>query len=281
MAATLQSSNTANPGNGSSITVTKPTGLAVGDLMIFHYVFSDATDTANTISGWTHEISNVAIGGNRTGLQWKTADSGDVSASDFTMSFTGAVASPLAGLIRIDGHITSDLLNDSGNLQANTSSPTYTNTVTPISASSLLLFFQANNEAKTAGSYAIVTSDPTWTELYDIQNSTISGLSLAYATRPEVTATGNSSCALAGGSGTVDSYGIMVSIGSITNVTVSPNVIDLMLSVQAPAVSGGATVSPGAIVMTASVQAPTVTITANPITNIDKNNATWVNTDKT
>jgi hypothetical protein len=271
MAATIQSFNTANPGNASSITVTKPTGLAVGDLMIFHYAYNDASDTPDTISGWTHEVNNATFGLGHTGLQWKIADSGDVAASNFTLTFSGTVGSPVAGLIRIDGYASAGLLNDSGNLQPNTSSPTYTNTVTPTTPNALILFFTANNEGKAVNDdYAIVTDNPSWSELYDVQGSTAASVALGYATRTETTATGNSSCSLAGGSGTVDSYGILVAIPSITNVTVSPSVITIVTSVQSPTITGGATVSPAVIEMTASMQDPAITITP----------AKWLNQNK-
>lgn len=232
--ATIQSYNTANPGNGSSVTVTKPTGLAVGDLMIAHYAYGDATDTMGTLSGWTHEVNNESAGGTsiKTGIQWKIADSGDVAASNFTFSLSGASNSPIVALIRIDGYVSTDLLNNAGELIGNSGSPSYNNTVTPISPSSLMLFFiTAGNPGATPNisNYAMTTDNPTWSELYQVDVASSHCISLGYATRTATTATGNSSATITG-SGSQDSYGAMVSIGNPTSVTTAidaPGVLTL------------------------------------------------------
>jgi hypothetical protein len=216
--ASVASFSTANPGNGSSITVTKPSGLTVGDLMIFHYSYSDATDTASTISGWTHEINNYG-GTLKTGIQYKIADSSDVAASDFTMGFTGIVSGPLAGLLRVTDFVTAGLFNQAEDVGAN-SDQTLALSVTPEYTNNLLLFFIANNEGIGISSYSVATDNPTWTEQYDIATANTS-LAVASATRTQITATGDASFSYSSGSGTVDAYGIMFAIETPSSVTVS------------------------------------------------------------
>lgn len=276
--ATIASFNTANPGNSSSITVTKPTGLAVGDLMIFHYSYSDATDLAQTMSGWTHEVDNYG-GVLKTGIQWKIADAGDVAASNFTMSFDGAVASPLAGLLRITGYVVNDLLNEAKDTGAN-GDGSLSVSVTPITPNSLILFFIANNEQSNISNYAIATDNPSWSELYDITGSSVTGLALGYATRTQVTATGEASFNSSVGSGTIDFFGILIAIGTPLDVTISPSVLSSVVSVQEPTVAGGAIVSPAVISSVVSVQAPVVSMPAQKFTNESKHDTDWVNEDK-
>lgn len=276
--ATVASFNTANPGNASSITVTKPTGLSVGDLMIFHYSYSDGTDNAETISGWTHEVANYgAIV--KTGLQYKVADSGDVAASNFTMSFEGVVGYPLAALLRITDYSTDGLLNEN-KATATNGSTTLTMTVTPASASSLMLFFLANNEGLTTETYAVTTDNPSWGEEYDIQASS-TALACASAVRTEISATGNASFTYgAGGSGNEDFFGILVSIGSSISVNPSVSVVSATTSVISPTVTGGATASPSVVDVTTSVVSPTVSFPQDLWTNQSKNSSNWTNQNK-
>lgn len=280
MAADIQSFNTANPGNGSSVTVTKPTGLEVGDLMIFHYGFNDATDTASTISGWTHEVNNQTAGTFKTGLQWKIAEASDVAAANFTLSLSGAVVNPIGAIIRITGFSATGLLNDAGAVSTNNSTATFTNSVTPATANSLMLFFAGNNEAQATSNYAIATDNPTWSEVYDVTGGGLVAISLAKATRSQTTATGNSSCTLVSGS-TVDAYGIMVAIGSSISVSVTGSTGVLTLAGNVGTVSAGANVTGSTGDLTLAGNAGTVTTPEPEWTNTSKSSApSWSNITK-
>lgn len=89
-----QSVGTANNGNAtgtSDIAIPKPSGLAVGDLMVAFVTFSrTAASTPVMPAGWT-SITNVnsdtASTFHHSRAAWKIADSSDVAASTFT--FTG------------------------------------------------------------------------------------------------------------------------------------------------------------------------------------------------
>lgn len=271
--------STTAPANGSSLVLTS-TGVSVGDLLIAHYTFSDATDTMNTLAGWTHEISNVAVGNTHTGIQWKVADAGDAAAGSFTFSLTGASVAVQGGLVKVTGYISTDLLNDNRDTVGNSGSPSFANTVTPLSASTVLIFFLGVNTstAPAVSNYAIANNNPIWTELYDIGN-TNSASAAATATYNFATATGNSS-ATVGGDGTQDTIGIMIAISAPVSVTISPSVLSMTMTVQAPTVTGGATVSPAVVSVTVTVQAPTVSAGVSKWTNTSRNAASATNTSK-
>ncbi|MBL0268582.1 MAG: hypothetical protein IPP99_07940 [Chitinophagaceae bacterium] len=97
--------------NGTSFTITRPSGLAVGDVMIANIVQSD-NDGANggdlsdaTSTGWTF------IAGNQTGivgsggdeywgtLLYKIATAGDVSAANFSFSLDAEADGGSGGLL--------------------------------------------------------------------------------------------------------------------------------------------------------------------------------------
>jgi hypothetical protein len=84
MAAVIQSFNTTAIASAATVVVTKPTGLAVGDLMVAHLYHSVQTITG--LAGFT-ELINNSDGSDISGkILYKIADSSDVAASDFTFN---------------------------------------------------------------------------------------------------------------------------------------------------------------------------------------------------
>ncbi|MCK4501362.1 hypothetical protein KAU11_12750, partial [Candidatus Babeliales bacterium] len=106
----IESSNTATGQTVTSIVITKPTGLAVDDLMVAKIALYDWLDDNRTLStpaGWTLAANSTT--GTSTRLVriadfYKVADSGDTAASDFTFSASGAVGFMSGYLARISGY---------------------------------------------------------------------------------------------------------------------------------------------------------------------------------
>jgi len=74
-----------NDTTGTSITITKPSGLTVGDLMIAVISSQDETGVSASLAGWTEKYDSDSDYHGQTTL-YKIADSGDVAASNFTFS---------------------------------------------------------------------------------------------------------------------------------------------------------------------------------------------------
>lgn len=194
---TYQSVQTATT-SSTTLTITKPTSLAVGDLMVAHITAYGGSTVAssdwNVLSGWTRETdTNVADGpantGVRTNTQYKIADSGDVAASNFTFTWGGSSTNLLGGILRITGANPVDPIGSSNadSLQDATS-PWSTNApVTPAEANSLCLMFAATTgPGSSFSAYNFATDNPSWTEIYDT-----SVIGAAYATRTQTTSSGN------------------------------------------------------------------------------------------
>lgn len=83
----------ANAGTGTSIVIPKPSGLAVGDLMVGLIGNEDAANDANHTSpaGWT-KVVEVGDGTVDTHLSvfWKVAEQSDVDATNFTFTWDGS-----------------------------------------------------------------------------------------------------------------------------------------------------------------------------------------------
>lgn len=198
MAIVFQSTSTAGFISGSGQAITKPTGLAVGDLMLAHIVIAKSGSTVS-FSGWTSIRTNDNSGNAvpRSYLFYKVADSSDVAASDFSYTTTPGIDEKSAGSItRITGQDATTPIstsNGTSTLTTNTSFSLAIGATPSFGNSGLMIFVAGINAAGTTAGYAIATSNPTWTEIQDISNGGSSQLIVAsaYATRAAATATGN------------------------------------------------------------------------------------------
>lgn len=280
--------------NGGTIVVPKPSSLALTDMMVAHIAVTD--EDANTASvtppaGWTSITGAVLSDANGmagTVVFWKIADSGDVSASNFTFTNNSGELMGMAGAIyRISGV---GSISSAGATVAGGTSPSFANTITPTVANNLLLFLYTGTDsvgsAQTVSGYAITTDNPTWTERYD-QTADLFGdfgsgngitplMSGATATRSAITATGNSTCTI-----TTDfnyNTGVIVVLNPTVDATVTPTVMDITASIQAPLI--GITILPTVMSIVSSIVSPVVTALSSIFTNTTKNVGTWTNTSK-
>lgn len=285
MAVAFQSVATTNltniDGSAKSITITKPTGLAAGDLLVA-VIGMTIAEAQGTITGWTSigSVSDGSGGDETLYVYSKTADSTDASATNFTFLIAGGngAANDYIGgaLLRISGTspVASVALFDNGNHTAGGTTHTYSGGVSPLSADQLLVMGVFGRHTGGAGvtvsNYAVATSNPTWTERFEnsVNSATDYTIAVATAPRAESTATGDFSADFNASVG--DSVGILFAVIEAQNVTVSPAVITMTTTVHAPTIIGSANVSPAVITMTATVQAPTVTTAASE----------WINTTK-
>jgi hypothetical protein len=228
MAVAIPSSSQGSFATGTTTVVTKPTGLAVGDLMIAQYTYRNSVESHTLPLGFT-SVASIQCNNSWLSVSYKIATSSDVSASNFTFT-TGASYQQWAGIMRVTGFpigapITQS--NSEGNLTGSSTSG-FTTTVTPF-ANSMLILLMATSAAGGATytnptTYSVATDNPAWTELWDNSTSSggIMGVAVAYATRSQTTATGNSNtnASYAGGSG----YGwgaVMIAVGDSKDVAVA------------------------------------------------------------
>lgn len=272
--AIIESKSTGSHTTGDLV-ITKPSGLAVDDLMVAVIQGRNASPTAP--SGFT-SITTISGGGGISKLfaYYKIAVSGDVSASDFT--FTNNDTKLLGGAIfRISGFNALDPVSVfNQDEDSATSTPSFTTSCTPTNANSLLLFCvgSADTTQNTVSGYAIATSNPSWTEEYDIVSATADTgnyfqNSVASAIRPEVTATGNASCTIS--NVTLEGLSIMLVIRPPVTITAT----------ETSTTTDTLNKTPNKIILETSVVIDTEEATKGKIwNNTDKNSSSWVNQDK-
>jgi len=157
MAVTVQSVSTGTLSSTSN-TVTKPSGLAVGDLMVA-LLFKNHPSYLSFPSGWTNLVRQVA-GQHQIRVVYKVADSGDVAASTFTFS-AGSGDRIAVTLYRITDGVSSSIDQDS----------TSSNTVDleTVTANSLVIYAVLTDDGGSAApvisNYAI-TNSPSFTQRF-------------------------------------------------------------------------------------------------------------------
>ena len=190
----------------SSIDATKPSGLAVGDLMIANIVGNTGGNiTPDIPTGWNQIYSEGFSG--RLIAYYKIATIDDVNASSITFNLdTSAVV-----MVVISAFTNVSSSNPISSVTKGTANAEIVTTasITPETTDSLIVLIgsAATNNA-TFSDYSIVNDNPTWTELYNIQSSSTAGsLSMAIGQRASASATGLGSITNTGwtGSGTSSS----------------------------------------------------------------------------
>lgn len=231
MAVTLESYTTVGISVGSSATLNKPTGLAVGDTMmaLLTCTIVNSSHKFTVPTGWNQEaINSDNTNSYRVQIMTKVADSDDVAASNFSFSISSSQAYGCA-LLRLSGY----------GIVEGTSTATTTNTAsvtsvvatgfTPSRANDFFVIV-AGGYGPTAGttfdfnSYSIATDNPTWTEQTELSDSAQDCVfAFATATRTQVTATGNVTVGVNNGSASASSDYCIAVIAVAPSLSASSN----------------------------------------------------------
>ena len=188
-----------SPGaDSTSCVIVKPVGLAVGDLMIVQCV---ATAVPGTVGTWVAPVVSPVWNTIRQDIQadsdsestlfWKIAVQADVDATNFTFTNSGAVSN-CGTMTAIYGHNAAAPINQNAGVVGLGTSWTCP-TITPSVANCMLLLIAGIEDNTFSSGWGITTSDPGgWLEAYDLSKNLADDLALAmaYAIRPETSATG-------------------------------------------------------------------------------------------
>lgn len=201
MIATYKSYSLATSTN-STVVITKPSGLAVNDMMIavVHSYGAGTTQVWTPPSGWTSFISTGDSGGG-SGMSiqtfWKYAVSADVSATDFSFAPSAGGGRQIGTIFAITGVINQAPTFNQNHTVSGSGASVTTTGVTPTAENLLVIFGAVTDDdvgSVSQGSYSIATSNPTWSERLDEFGISIASVGHAFATalRPELTATSTS-----------------------------------------------------------------------------------------
>lgn len=269
MAVAVASSATTTYASVSSITISKPSSLAEGDLMVAFIHKIDGTNTTCSLTGWTtiHTIDDTARTGDYGYVLYKIASSADAAASNFTFTL-GETKITGGSIMRITDFNAVAPINTSntGYDNINNTAQQTSGSVTPTENGLLLLCFLEDGVVTNSG-YFITNNNPSWTEIVDQNDGSNGSMAIAWAYRPQLTDTGTWGCTSSGSSQSA------MAIISIANSTVQ--------------VSDTATLSDSQNYELALVQTDSISTTEDInidnklYRNVVKNSSSWVNQDKT
>lgn len=174
----IESSNTATSLAASSVVITKPTSLAVNDLLLAVIGSYDAGAlgrTHTTPSGWTVIQKSTTTAG-RGAAYYKVADAADVAAANFTFAMSGVLTAMTGYLARVSTYVASNPVSISeidNNATTSGTSASFTTALTPLSPNSLAVFMYARCSTSydtVFPSWSAYSSTPsvTWTEVADL-----------------------------------------------------------------------------------------------------------------
>lgn len=281
MAVAYESIETAGVASGN-VVITKPTGLAAGNLMLA-VLNSEDSGSDFSAAGWT-KIASLADSTARAATAlFKVADASDAAASNFTFTNPGNEA--FGALMRISGTGFTDIDNIKFSAVRSASTdetPTFSPGITTVRDNDLLVLAVVAPEILTTFStYAVANSNPSWTERADFQNNQTEDASMAIATATYATAgaTGDFSAAFTSAS---QSFGFLFGITEDIGANLAPGVLTISVNLIEPVLAGTANISVDApLGVVASVVDATVTTSSSPTTNTTKNaGANVVNTSK-
>lgn len=280
----------------SNVVITKPSGLAVDDLMVA-LLSSNGAGTSQTwsLSGWTSLYNTGTNGGGLSGsfqILWKVATSSDVASSDFSFSPNAGGGNQMGTIFYATG--AKGQAPTYNQLSSENTQTVNTTGLTPTANSLLVIGAMINdNEASsvTVSGYAIVTSNPTWTERLDtFDASRDSGHAFATAVRSQSTATGNTTTTASDATPDIH-HSFILSIEDNPELSVSAPLLTITNTFYAPTLTliDPVTVSAPLFNITNTFYAPSlqIGIWSNQSKNTatwsaqTKNTVTWTNQDKT
>lgn len=288
MAVAYRSSTSYGSIPNTSTNVTLPTGATAGDMLVAYYAYygnsgSGGTVSASSSGGMSRVGSEEKIGSDRFfGVYRGILNSTDISNNYVTV--TGNNSYSYTGkwfFVCVSDNPSTSLLSASA-AGGTSSTPSFSNSITPLSDSGISLLFISSDANVTGSSYAIATDNPTYTEIFDTtSNSGANYISMhiAYSnTRTSSSATGNSSCTLSGGP---NSLCFNLLIENPRNVNLSMPVGNVTVSGATPSITIDLNFSMPVGALT--ISSPTITLTTsenNVWTEETKNPTTWTEENK-
>jgi len=276
MALAVTNGTATTKASGTTLNVAYPASVAVGDLLLMHFVSVSAVTTP---TDWTLQETN-----NRAGqfayLFRKIAVSGDVGQS--TLAVTTANEASGGTMFRITGHDATTPVGSDNSANGTGTGITVT-TITPAKINNLIMMFVSSNTGAgaTHSAYALATSSPSFTEHYDTAIGANYDFAAASGLRPEDTATGNATATVSSGAGN----GWVAILASISPAdesnTVTPSALSLSSVLPAVSLLISQVLSVSALALTATLPSPTPTTQRFPAAaNSSKNSASAANVNK-
>ena len=169
-------SATTATGGGTSLTITKPVGIAVGDIMIANISESQGSNNLSTsasCAGWTViDSRNLGVNNVRGSVLYKIAIAADLSATNYIFSINTGANSSSGAIIAFSGVDTSSPFDVTpGTINATNAASITATGITTVTANAAIIMLGQVGDNRSYSAWT-TTSPGILTELYDNINGT-------------------------------------------------------------------------------------------------------------
>jgi hypothetical protein len=187
--------------NNASLTITKPTGVVAGDIMIASFAEINSLTAPTAPAGWT-SIDGRSLAGttNRyASIFYKVAGGSEGANYTFTVPIgsTITVIGAIVAFSGVDGTTPFDVTNGVISVQASQTGVAATTKTTVTANAAIVMFGMAANSAPTWSGWT-TTSPGALTELFDYQSAGTTTIGAAWALKSTAGATGAGAATLSG-----------------------------------------------------------------------------------
>lgn len=228
MAIVVESTSSTTETSTSALVITKPSGLAVSDVLVAVIFERGSGGTPASKAGWDSLTTVVAnsSSGIRLRILAKIADSSDVLETDFSFASSDGASRSMSGVLIRGSGIANDLtqfsVDDAGQVN---SEFTFSGTisVTPPTTNSLLVFVAVSSQGTNLSGYSVSGTNPTWTERFE----TGTRRAVATAVIPSDSEITSISYDISGASNNLaDHTGVLLSLGERVDTTGENNLVE-------------------------------------------------------
>lgn len=292
----VQSSSSAAWAAGTSPVVTKPTGLATGDLMVAYVFISWDTDVignSTTPSGWT-KFLNEESAGNPARQNWvfegyyKIADASDVAASNFTFVIDTSNTVASAAILRITGHSATAPHGGTDAVEDDSSGTSVSGTIsvnTMADEALVLMALVANSGSVSSGTtvsgYTISDTNPTWTEVVELATSLgalngVAAIARSSVDVARIVTTASATLSQSKGESCI----AFTTIPADTAVAATPSSVAVRVTIPTQDSAAAVNITPDSVAIKAIIPTQGSTFPTTVWSNQSKNNSTWTPQDK-
>lgn len=250
MAFPVVASSTNNTATSTTLTLSKPSGVGVGDLLILLCGSAHATGFNTAPDGWTL-INHASTTGKSTAAYWRIADGSEASTTDVTQ---GSSVAAWGFYLRVTGAHATTPIDAVG---ADVGSTDWTWSVTQCTTSVAECYVVGVFGTSGYGGINHGWSGTGWTRIGTAGTGFTTGGSWARRELSAAGASGNATCSLTS-EDFANGAGFQFAIAPPAGIT--PSSADLTLTAVDPTVSIALVVAPDAATVTTSAVSPTVVL---------------------
>lgn len=286
MAAPVVESYNTGSSSTRTVTITKPTGLSVGDLMWLYLTCFSDTDPVSltTPSGWTASNSETGGSNKKAYSFWKFADSADVAASNFSFTWTSSDSTPNINdgvIVRISNVAPTPIRDSQENFSGtNTASFSSTVDVDPMVNDALyLLMYFSRGDSNDPTAYTITGTNPTWTELFSVGDAGDMRATLAWGNAADATVITNVTVTLSAANS--NNWINLVALSEQKDATATLDTLSVSPTFNALTPSSGVTATLNTLLVSPTLNAPAANgTTPTQWTKQSKNPTDWTKQNK-